>query len=197
MKYFIELGVRAQGLQLLQLTEDEKEQLLKEENLDEVYYDFVEEREYCFTLEGYYLTTEVDRYSLVIRDENGNIVYDSEDVDDLLSNDKTFDEDDEVQVKGWKFKGIENEDYLVRYQTIKGAGAQGEFELEEPFDKNKLYVVRDEYVDDDLMGDNVYPLITLYYQQGEGYDCVRDVIKLDYEGDNGEQYWDTYIYTKK
>lgn len=196
MKYFIELGVRAKGLQLLQLTEEEKDQLSEVENLDEVYYNFVEERDYCFTLEEYYLTPTVDRYTLVIRDENNNIVYDSEDVIELLSNDKTYDEDSEVQVKGWKWEGIQSGDYLARLQTIQGCSCSGEFELEEPFDKDKLYVVRDKYVDDELVGNVTYPLFTLYYQRGEGYDCERDAIKLDYEDDYGEQYWDTYIIKK-
>ena len=70
MKYFIEFGVRALGVQLIELTEEEKNVLLEEENLNDVYYDWVEKCDYNFELEGYYLTPTSDRYTLIIRDEN-------------------------------------------------------------------------------------------------------------------------------
>ena len=53
MKYFIEFGVRALGVQLIELTEEEKNVLLEEENLNDVYYDWVEKCDYNFELEGY------------------------------------------------------------------------------------------------------------------------------------------------
>ena len=61
MKYFIEFGVRALGVQLIELTEEEKNVLLEEENLNDVYYDWVEKCDYNFELEGYYLTPTSDR----------------------------------------------------------------------------------------------------------------------------------------
>jgi hypothetical protein len=191
MKYFIELGVRSNGVQLIKLTEDEKNELLNEDDLDDIYYDWVEKIDYDFELENYYLTPESDRYTLTIRDENDNIVYESDDVQDL--EDRTFDENGNIQVKGWKFEGVKDGYYLTRCQVIKGCWCTGEFELNEPFDKNKLYVIQDKQIDEDLLGDLVYPLFDLYYQNGEGYDISRDKIKLDLEEDCGEQYYETLL----
>lgn len=191
MKYFIELGVSAKGVQLIELTEEEKNELLTENDLNNVYYDWVDKCGNNFALENYYLTPYVDRYTLTIRDENDNVVYKSENVGDL--EDKTFDDDGEILVKGWKFEGIKDGYYLTRLQTIKGCWCGGEFEIEEPFDKNKLYVVQDKYIEEGLLGDSVYPLFVLYYQKGEGYDMSRDEIELEYDSDYGEQYFDTYL----
>ncbi len=193
MKYTVELGVRAKGVQLLEVTEEEKQELL-EEDLDEVYLDWMERKEYEFALEGQYLMPTVDRFSLTIRDENDNIVYETENFEDLV--DKTYDdeEEEEILVEGWKFQGIKDGNYLTRIQIIKGCWYAGEFELNEPFNKEKLYIVRDNKINDELLGDNVFPVDTLYYQRGEGYDINRDKILLDFESDYGEQYFNTYLY---
>ena len=188
----MELGVRAKGVQLLEVTEEEKQELLGED-LDEVYLDWMERKEYEFALEGQYLMSTVDRFSLTIRDENDNIVYETENFEDLV--DKTYDdEEEEILVKGWKFQGIKDGNYLTRIQIIKGCWYTGEFELNEPFNKEKLYIVRDNKINDELLGDNVFPVDTLYYQRGEGYDINRDKILLDFESDYGEQYFNTYLY---
>lgn len=192
MKYYIELDVRAIGVQLLRLTTEEKNQLLSINNLDNIYYDWVTEKCYEFEVEREYLTPNIDRFSLTISDENDNIVYESEDVNDLV--DQTYDDEGEERVKGWKFKGVEDGCYLTRIQTIKGSYYTGEFELNEPFDEEKLYIIRDQIINDDLLGDYVYPIDTLYYQQGDGYDAERDKICLDFESDCGEQYYSTHIF---
>ena len=193
-KYTRELGVRAKGVQLLELAEEEKNELL-EEDLDEVYLDWIEEKEYDFALEGQYLTSEVDRFGLTIKDEKGEIVFESDDIKSLLERDKTYDEDEgEIQVKGWEFQGVKDGNYLTRIQIVKGCWYTGEFELNEPFNKEKLYIVRDNKINDELLGDNVFPVDTLYYQRGEGYDINRDKILLDFESDYGEQYFNTYLY---
>ena len=119
MKYNIEIEVRAHGVQLIKLTEEEKEQLLKENDLDNVYGDWVNKCEYNFELEGRYLTPDVDRYYLTITDEDGENVFESEDVEDI--EDKTYNEEgEEIQVEGWTFEGVEDGFYLARLQTIRG-----------------------------------------------------------------------------
>lgn len=193
MKYTVELEARAHGVQLLEVTEEEKNELL-EEDLDEVYANWVEDKEYEFALEGKYLTSEVDRFCLTIKDENDDVVFESEDIEELLDRDKTYDEDDEIQVKGWEFNGIKDGNYLTRVQTIKGCFYAGEFELNEPFDEEKLYMVRDLSINDELLGDTVFPIGSLYYQRGEGYDVNRDEIPLDDEGCDEEQYYETHLY---
>jgi hypothetical protein len=196
-KYSIGLGVRSVGVQMIRLTEDEKNELMKEECLDDIIFDWVDKCNYEFEVEGYYLTPEVDRYSLIVTDEDDDeVVYESEDVTDL--NDKTFDEESgESQVKGWKFEGVREGFYLTKISTIKGSSCMGELEIEEPFDENKLYVVQDTKLDDQLVGDCIYPIWDLYYQKGEGYDMERDSIGMDYQDDCGEQYWNTYLIEVK
>ena len=189
MKYRIDLGVRGEGLTLLQLTEEDKNQLLGE-NLEDVYFDWVNKYDWDFVLEKQYLTSYVDRFQLTVRDENNNIVYESESFYDLV--DKTDNEYGEVL--GWEFKGFKDGYYLTRTQVIKGCWWSTEFELNEPFDVNKLYILRDQEIDEELLGDSVYPIDTLYYQRGEGYDMNRDEIRLYLEDDMGEQYYDTFLY---
>ena len=115
MKYNIEIEVRAHGVQLIKLTEEEKEQLLKEKELDNVYCDWVNKCEYNFELEGRYLTPGVDRYFLTITDEDDEIVFESEDVEDI--------EDKEVLIIIYgKDVTKEEVDEAVSYirQTYKG-----------------------------------------------------------------------------
>ena len=181
MKYTVELAARAQGVQLLEVTEEEKNELL-EEDLNEVYTDLVQDKEYEFALEGKYLTPEADRFCLTIKDENDDVVFESEDIDELLDRNKTYDDDGDVQVKGWEFTGVDDGVYLARVQTIRDCFYVGEFELTEPFDEEKLYMVQDITINDELLGDTVLPMGVLYYQRGEGYDVNRDEIQLDDEG---------------
>lgn len=195
MKYTIYLSARSKGLQLLNLTEDEKNELLKEESLDSVYLDWVEKKDEEYTLEGEFLCSDVDRYYLSVEDEEGNTVYESEEVDDLLDNDRTYlDEDLEETIEGYEFVGIGDGFYLVRMQVIKGCSYTCELEIEEPFDATKLYVIRDMFVNDELMGDTVFPITAVYYLRGNTPDPTTDNLDWDYDGDHEEQYYDTYLY---
>lgn len=189
-KYTIEIDVRAKGVRLLSLNEDEKEELLGED-LEDVYEDWAEEKDYEFYLAKLYLMPECDRFKLCIKDEDGNIVY--ENTKPASLNTYTYDEDDEPQVRGWEFEGVEDGFYLTRILTLKGCYLVGEFELEESFDESKLYILDDTQINDELMGNYVYPLDRLYYQRGEGYDEERDRIELEIENDGEEQYYDTYL----
>lgn len=197
MKYKIDLGVRGVGLQLLQLSKEDKDQLLNEE-LDEVYASYVSKYDFEFTIENLYLASYADRYELTITDENDDVVYESQDFGELIvhSDNITKDEEDEYKIKGWSFEGVSEDNYLVQIQTLKGIRYVGEFDLDEPFDESKLYVVPDSNIDDELMGDTVYP-IDLYYQRGEGADIERDIIDLDLECDGDIQDYNTYLMSAR
>lgn len=190
MKYTIELAVRGKGVQLLALTEEGKDQLL-DEDLDDIYMDYIEEREFDFWLEQTFLTPDCDRFRLTIKDENGNVVYET--TDPKVLNDYTMNEGGDPQVEGWSFSGLLDNYYLTRIQTLKGCFFTGEFELDEPFDESKLYILQSDEINDELLGNDVYSLRALYYQRGEGYDMERDQIELEDEGDSEEQYYDTYL----
>lgn len=189
MKYSIELSVRAKGVQLSALNEEEKEELL-EENLEDIYLDFIEGKDYEFYLAKQLLMKDCDRFLLIIKDEEGNVVYQEGNPKKLI--DLTCDDDGEP-IPEFKFNGVEDGTYLTRIQTIKGCNYSGEFELDEPFDADKLYIIRDTEIDDELMGDDVYPLDKIYYQRGESINLQNDMIELDIEEDMGEQYYKTYV----
>ena len=182
MKYFIELSARAVGLQLLKLSEEEKNEFLDGRDTEEVF----EERYDDLALERQFLSPEVDRFALTIRDENDNIVYETENVKDLEF--KTYDDNGDVQVKGWNFEGIADGFYLTKVQTIKGYQCEGEFELEGTFEKDKLYIVHDQNLYDEIIGEELSPIHYIYYQKGEGYEISRDQIYLEDLSDWEEQY---------
>lgn len=187
--YTIELAVRGKGVQALELDEDEKDDLL-EEDLENAWFEWAEEKDYDFLVEGQYLTWGCDRYRLTIKDENGNVVYNSTDVKEL--NDFTYDDDDN-EIEGWEFKGLEDGFYLTHIQTLQGCFYSGQFELDTPFDKDKLYLVRDTVINDELMSDDVFPMDKLYYQRGEKPNMEEDIIELDSDLGEEEQYYDTYL----
>lgn len=60
--------------------------------------------------------------------------------------------------------------------------------------KDNHYIVQDDEINEELLGDYVFPVYALYYQKGGGYDVNRDRILLDFESDYGEQYYSTHLY---
>lgn len=192
MKYTINLGVRARGFQLLELTEEEKDELL-DEDLDDIFMDWSEQKDYNYAYEKQCLDNDSDRYSLEVKDQNGNTVYYSEDVKDILQNNKTYDEEYDP-IKGFEFVGVKDGIYLTRISSIKGCWFTGEFEIEGKFDKSRLYIVQDENIDDELTGDYPFPCMNIFYQQGDEPDMEKDDLNWIYDSDMGEQYWDTYLF---
>lgn len=227
-KYVFDFGLRAKGLQLIKITEDQKKEVLARlkanEYLDDIFMDFQERLDYEFALERQYVTygcdrygfaiwevldlededidqlTELDIYNIIRGDTDDVKIYESEDVDDFIrEKDKTYDEDYDLQVEGWKFEGIEDGDYLAKAQTLKGTSYQGLFVLDEVFDENKLYIVRDKNIDEEFIGlggDYMYSVFdNFYYKKGEGYDLLRDKLEIIPYGENpgDEQYWTTYL----
>ena len=55
-------------------------------------------------------------------------------------------------------------------------------------------MIQDITINDELLGDTVFPMGVLYYQKGDGYDVNRDEIQLDDEGSDEEQYYETHLY---
>lgn len=192
MKYSIQLNARARGIELINLTEEEKDELIKlaEEGFDRVYEDLRNEHYPDFELQ--FLTYGVDRYSLVVKDEDGEVVYESQKVDDLIDNDLSVDEDGEYNTQvGYEFDGIEDGFYLVRHQTLKGCYYYGEIELDDAFDPSRLYVIRDSNINDELAGDVVIPMDHVYYRRGDTPNPEEDTLNMEYGGYMDEQYFDT------
>lgn len=193
MKYKIELGFRGRGIQLLKVTDEEKENL-SGENLEQDYFDLIDEKDYNFELEDTFITKESDRFSLAVRDEFGEVVYEIDDVKDILKKDMTdiFNEDDGAALGGWKFEGIPDGSYLVDVQTLKGIYYTAELDIEGEFNPEKLYIIKSTKLDDELTGEDMYP-VDLYYKREETPNLKRDYIDLDCQEYGDEQYWDIYL----
>jgi len=188
MNYKIQLDVRDLHLRVWELNEE----LLKKANE----YDSLEEMDSELMYEGEeplyedsLITRDCDRFSFVVEDKDGEVVYEIDDLDEYLDKDKTYDDEGEY-IQGCRFEGLGDKscDCLVSIVTEKGAGGSAELELDEPFDLDKLYLIRSTKIDDELVGEDVYSLFGVYYQRGEGYDLERDIIDFDPDGLFDEQY---------
>lgn len=207
MKYHIELTGRVTGVQLADLSDDEKNDLLGQD-LDEIYEDFIEnEKGWEFYLERQYLTRSTDRFELTVKDADDKVVCDINNVNDLLNKDNSYkkgpdghdlyDEDDEpVMIDGWSFEGVEDGCYLVRKEWIKGYVVEGDIDLEEPFDESRLYVVMDTRLNDEIGdGEDLYPANIIYYQRGNEPNLDIDRVELEYVSDLGAGFYETSIMT--
>lgn len=188
MNYKIFLDVRDLHVRVWELNEELLEKVNEYDNLEELDSRLMFEGEDPL-YEDSFITNDCDRFSFKVEDEEDNIVYELEDLDEYLDKDKTFDDEGEC-LEGFEFDGLGDKDCdcLVSIVTEKGAGGSAELELEEPFDPDKLYLIRSTKIDDELVGDDVYPIFGVYYQRGEGYDLERDIIDFDPDGLFEEQY---------
>lgn len=87
MKYKIGLYFRGTGVKGFSLTEEEKDNLLEVDDLEDAYFEMADEKEDDYAFDHIFLTESSDRYELRVTDENGKVVYESENVKDLLNND--------------------------------------------------------------------------------------------------------------
>lgn len=188
MNYKIRLDVRGLHLRVWELNEELLEKVNEYDSLEEMDSELMYEGEEPL-YEDSFMTRDCDRFSFVVEDEDGEVVYEIDDLDEYLDKDKTYDEEGEY-IKGYRFEGLgdKNCDCLVSIVTEKGAGGTVELELDEPFDPDKLYLIHSTKIDDELVGEDVYPLFGVYYQRGEGYDLERDRIDFDPDGLFDEQY---------
>ena len=189
MTYTIQLDVRDLHLRVWELNEELLKKAREYNSLEELDRELMYDGVVSPLYEDSFITRVCDRFSLVVEDDDWETVYELEDLDEYLSKDKTFNEEGET-IKGFEFEGLKgkNCDCLVSLVTEKGAGGTADLELEEPFDPDKLYIIRSTKIDDELVGDDVYPIFGLYYQRGEGYDLERDMLDFDPDGLFEEQY---------
>ena len=194
MKYRIELSVNGWDTRLFLLDQEHVDEALNSgDSLKKFYRNYVENWDDPIDpdFERYYITSESDDFILEIKDENGETIYELNDVDDYISNDKTQIEDEDgylTDIDGYEFVGIKDGMYLVRIASNENCGGYAEIELDHPFNPDRLYIVRSSHVDDELMDDTVYEMFQLYYQRGEGFDLKRDLIELLNNGWDDETY---------
>ena len=65
-KYTIELSLWAKGVQLLDVTEEEKDEL-SEENLNDVFYDWASKYDYDFYYERQFICPDTEYFELIVR----------------------------------------------------------------------------------------------------------------------------------
>ena len=194
MKYRIELSVNGWDTRLFLLDQEHVDEALNSgDSLKKFYRNYVENWDDPIDpdFERYYITSESDDFILEVKDENGETIYELNDVDDYISNDKTQIEDEDgylTDIDGYEFVGIKDGMYLVRIASNENCGGYAEIELDHPFNPDRLYIVRSSHVDDELMDDTVYEMFQLYYQRGEGFDLKRDLIELLNNGWDDETY---------
>jgi hypothetical protein len=194
MKYRIELSVNGWDTRLFLLDQEHVDEALNcGDSLKKFYRNYVENWDDPIDpdFERYYITSESDDFILEVKDENGETIYELNDVDDYISNDKTEIEDEDgylTDIDGYEFVGIEDGMYLVRIASNRNCSGYAEIELDHPFNPDRLYIVRSSHVDDELMDDTVYEMFQLYYQRGEGFDLKRDLIELLNNGWDDETY---------
>ena len=73
-KYTIEISLWAKGVQLLDVTEEEKDEL-SEGNLNDVFYDWASKYDYDFYYERQFICPDTEYFELVVKDEEDNVVY--------------------------------------------------------------------------------------------------------------------------
>ncbi len=188
MNYKIILDIRDLHLRVWEINEELSEKINEYDSLEELDSYLMFEGENPL-YEDSFITRDCDRFSFEVEDEDGEVVYELDDLDEYLDKDRTYDEEGE-DIEGFKFEGLGNKncDCLVSIVTEKGAGGTADLELDEPFDPDKLYIIRSTKIDDELVGEEVYPIFGVYYQRGEGYDLERDILDFDPDGLFEEQY---------
>ena len=125
-------------------------------------------------------------FELCVKDENDEIVFKTEDV--LEFKDRTFDLEEQLKETTAK---MPNNFYLYYERKEKGAIVlQGELNLDEEFDKEKLYLIRnmaDPYVTEVRCYD---PSNFIYYQRGTHHELDVDKIELGTEEFSGMCKWE-------
>ncbi len=187
MKYKINLSFRGRGVQIAKLSEEEKDEILEKieetEDIDEVYEEWTWENTPEYDYEETALDKNVDRFSLEVVDENGNTVYQSEDVNDLIKN----------KENGDSFIGLPDGFYFGQIQTVKGCCYNADLELDGEFDVNKFYAIRDVYVNEELVGNEIFPIGNICYKRSEEINPEADGVDWEFDSDMGPQYWDTFL----
>lgn len=97
-----------------------------------------------------------ETFSLEVKDEDGNVVYETHDSDSIIRY-PYYDEenDEEVEAPNLNFKGVEPGTYIVENNNLKWCTISGEFETED-FAPSKLSFYPSETFDDYICEDDIF-----------------------------------------
>ena len=142
-------------------------------NLKNLINDLIDFRDLDYSILNFY-ANDCD-FEFCVKDENDEIVFKTEDVREFK--DRTFDLEDQLKEKTAK---IPDSFYLYHEKREKGSIVlQGELNLDEKFDKEKLYLIRnmaDPYAPKEAFFD---PNNFIYYQRGTHHVLNFDKIELE------------------
>lgn len=206
-KYEINISCRPNYLRMFKLNDDERQETEDYETLQEVFEELEEERSYDYDFESELLCACAQYYLTVNEAGKQENIAEIESLDEIPFRPTG----DEYEIEGgvddysdsplFHFDGVEDGHYLVACTVMKGSSWSGELELEDDveFDATRLYYLKDDYINDELLGDDCAPVNQIYYRKGDLCNPETDAIDLDFNSDNGGYSDDYYLMnlTKK
>ena len=161
-RYTISMGTsrRSTELRLYRLDEEGKKAVedVGVENVDEGFVlENFDEETYMAVVMNEELFENDDCFELEVRDEDGNVVYHTDDPNSINTY-PYYDEEaeEEIEEAPIEFKGVEPGTYIVENINLDdGVELNGEFETDE-FDPSKLFFFPSEYIDRLLCEDDVF-----------------------------------------
>lgn len=194
MKYNIQVSCRPNYLRMFKLNDDELDQVRETDSLEEAFDEIEENRDYDYDFEEEILCVD-SHYYLTVSRENKNVVEVTSLIipirpigDKVLEGSANWDES-----PLYNFAGMPTGNYLISNQLMKGSCWEGEIELDGDFDFNRLYYLKDDHINDELLGDDCTPVNQIYYRKGDKCDPETDIIILDFLSDNGDFSRDLYL----
>lgn len=203
-KFSFELQVKgAIGLSLYEIDEDTYNELEDEECLEDV--DIWQDVAAAATVVSYDYITESDHFSLVVKDEDGNVVYETDDASEIpmfryddeeeMSFDYNSNEEDEDgdpigrDLPNFEFTELPEGFYLAENDNRKWTYLEGEFEAD-GFDPSKLAFYPSEKLDHELCEDEVFISCIRYDgNQIELFDESDDGYGISYKLLKKGRYW--------
>ena len=158
---YLELTIKyAIEVRLYGIDEEQKDELEDMGGIEEVDVGFIFDNNMIDNYETVVMNVDnfldSETFSLEVKDEDGNVVYESNAPDSIVRYPYDEEENDEVvEAPNLDFKGVEPGTYIVENNNLKWCTISGEFEAED-FDPSKLSFYPSETFDDYICEDDVF-----------------------------------------
>lgn len=189
MKYKVEFQGFPLWVRMYRLDEDIQEELsidIDNDPFEEMWEKFDENHDPDIER---YLAVADDEILISVKDENDNVVFKAESINDIkmLPNFEDDEEDDVIDRDGYGFVGVEDGTYLVCQVKEEWSFWEAELELDTDFDPSRLYLIRDKKLNDEFCGEVCAPIGDLYYQKADNIDPKNDNLDLEFISNNGSK----------
>ena len=198
-KYEISISCRPNYVRMYKLNDEEIEQVEENELLEDAFEEIDDERGCEYDFEEELICVDSHYYLTVNEEGNDEKIVEITSLRDVpirpCGDEELEGADDYSESPLYHFDGLEDGKYLISNTLMKGSCWDGVIELEdeEEFDATRLYYLRDDYINDELLGDDCAPVNQIYYRRGEVCDPEVDVVELDFQSDNGGYGDDYYL----